>query len=119
MITTGGIHLDSQAPFNMRDPAGDPSFREIPADTPPDHLVITHNYYDHSDAQRDINIVFPLEGVQLLKQSREIGDVNHRHFSFMGHITNHHVQTLINDTAPRVVAALKEDGVDIVILTPA
>lgn len=119
MITTGGIHLDNQAPFNMRDPAGDPSFREIPADTPPDHLVITHNYYDHSDAQRDINIVFPLEGVQLLKQSREIGDVNHRHFSFMGHITNHHVQTLINDTAPRVAAALKEDGVDIVILTPA
>ena len=103
----------------MQDPAGDPSFREIPADTPVDHLVITHNYYDHSDAQRDINILFPLEGVQKLKRSGEIGDVNYRHFSFMGHITHQHLKTLISDTAPQVAAALKQDGVDVVILTPA
>ena len=103
----------------MQDPAGDPSFREIPADTPADHLVITHNYYDHSDAQRDVNVIFPVEAVRSLEQFKEIGSVNHRHFSFMGHITNHHLKTLINDTAPCVAAALKKDGVDVVILTPA
>ena len=119
LVTTGGVHLRSQSPFNMQDPSGDPTFREIPADISPENLTITHAYYDHSDADQDINIVLPIERVLDLKKLGEIGDVNRRHFSFMGHITNHHVNTLMRDTAPQVASALKADGVDIVILTPA
>jgi len=119
LVTTGGVHLKSQKPFNMKDPAGDPTFREIPADTQTEDLTITHNYYDHADADKDVNIVFPIERVQELNQSNEIGDVNYRHFSFMGHIMHHHIKTLMKETAPRVAAALKSDEVDIVILTPA
>ena len=119
LVTTAGVHLASQNPFDMKDPAGDPTFREIPADTRPADLTITHNYYDHPDADKDVNIVFPIERVQELKQSNEIGAVNYRHFSFMGHILQHHINTLMKETAPRVAAALKSDHVDIVILTPA
>jgi D-proline reductase (dithiol) PrdB len=119
LITTGGVHLKSQPSFDMLDPGGDPSFRQIPADAIPDQLVITHNYYDHRDANRDVNIIFPLEGARQLKALNEIGAVNYRHFSFMGHILDQHIETLINDTAPRVAAALKNDSVDIVVLTPA
>ena len=119
LVTTGGVHLKSQKPFDMKDPSGDPTFREIPGDTRPADLTITHNYYDHADADKDINIVFPIERVQELKQSEEIGDVNHRHFSFMGHIMHRHIKTLMKETAPRVAAVLKSDKVDIVILTPA
>jgi len=119
LVTTGGVHLKSQKPFNMKDPSGDPTFREIPADTRPADLTITHNYYNHADADKDINIIFPIERVQELKQSNEIGDVNYRHFSFMGHIMHHRIKTLMKETAPRVAAALKSDNVDIVILTPA
>ena len=119
LVTTGGVHLVSQPPFNMKDPSGDPIFREIPADTPCKNLKITHDYYDHSDADTDINIVFPIERVLELKKFGDIGEVNHRHFSFMGHITNRHIHTLMTATAPQVASALKADGVDIVILTPA
>jgi D-proline reductase (dithiol) PrdB len=119
LITTGGVHLRSQPPFDMEDPAGDPSFREIPADIPVHDLKITHNYYDHSDADKDVNIVFPIVRIKDLKRTGDIGQTNHRHFSFMGHITGHLKETLINETAPRVAAELKKDGVDIVILTPA
>ena len=119
LVTTSGVHLHSQTPFNMKDSTGDATFREIPAETSRENLTITHDYYDHSDADKDINIVFPLERVLDLKKLAEIGDVNYRHFSFMGHITNHHVHTLMRDTAPQVASALKADGVDIVILTPA
>ncbi len=118
-MTTAGVHLASQKPFDMKDPSGDPTFREIPADVRPEDLIITDNYYDHTDADKDVNIVFPIERVQELKDSHEIGDVNYRHFSFMGHILQHHIQTLMKETAPRVAAALKSDKVDIVILTPA
>jgi D-proline reductase (dithiol) PrdB len=119
LVTTGGVHLLSQPPFNMKDPAGDPTFREIPAATAKKNLAITHDYYDHSDADKDINIVFPIERVLDLKKFGDIGDVNHRHFSFMGHITDQHVHALMRDTAPQVASALKADGVNIVILTPA
>jgi D-proline reductase (dithiol) PrdB len=119
LITTGGVHLRSQTPFNMADPAGDPTFREIPANTSPNDLSITHNYYDHADADKDINIVLPIERVQDLKKFGEIGDINARHFSFMGHIKQHHIDTLVNNTAPKVAEALSLDGVDIAILTPA
>jgi D-proline reductase (dithiol) PrdB len=103
----------------MADPAGDPTFREIPANTSPNDLFITHNYYDHADADKDINIVLPIERVQNLKRAGDIHDVNRRHFSFMGHIKQHHIDTLVNNTAPKVAEALRLDGVDIAILTPA
>jgi len=119
LITTGGVHLSSQQPFNMKDPSGDPTFREIPADTTPNNLTITHIYYDHTDADKDINIVFPIERIRLLKNSGEIGSVNHRHFSFMGHIRSNHIEPLLKETAPRVANKLKEDEVDAAILTPA
>ncbi len=103
----------------MSDPAGDPTFREIPAASALADLTITHNYYDHADADKDINIILPVERAIDLEKTGEIGNVNHRHFSFMGHITGPHMDRLIKKTAPGVVSLLKADNVDIVILTPA
>ncbi|PYO55908.1 MAG: hypothetical protein DMD83_17200, partial [Candidatus Rokuibacteriota bacterium] len=60
LVTTAGVHLESDPPFDMNDPEGDPSFREIPSDVDPRLLTITHNYYDHAAADRDINVVLPL-----------------------------------------------------------
>jgi D-proline reductase (dithiol) PrdB len=119
LITTGGVHLPSQASFDMRNPSGDASFREIPADTPAEELLITHNYYDHSDADRDVNILFPIERLRELEQFGEIGSANRRHFSFMGHITGERIDVLVNETVPKVVDGLVKDSVDAVILTPA
>lgn len=119
LITTAGVHLKQDAPFNMRDPAGDPTFREFPSDIAPGAWTITHNYYDHSDADKDINVVMPFERLRELTQSKEIGSIGARHFSFMGHILPPHLRTLMDTTAPQVARLLKHDGVDIAILTPA
>lgn len=119
LITTGGVHLRSQPSFDMFDPNGDPTFREIPSQTPMNDLIISHNYYDHSDADKDVNIVFPIERVQELKAAGDIGDVNLRHFSLMGHILGNAIDTLKNDSAPQVARMLNEDAVDIVLLIPA
>jgi len=119
LVTTGGIYLKTQPPFDMQARDGDPTFREIPAEATQADLAISHDYYDNRDAVRDINIVFPLERVRLLEQFGEIGKVNHRHFSFMGHISNHHIDTLISETAPGVAEKLREDSVDMALLTPA
>lgn len=119
LITTGGIHLTSQPPFDMDDPEGDPSFREIPISVDKQDLIITHNYYDHRDADADVNVVLPLDILKELETEHFIGSASERAFAFMGHITGKHIETLINETAPMVASYLKEDGVDIAFLTPA
>jgi D-proline reductase (dithiol) PrdB len=119
LITTGGIHLKSQSGFNMLDPDGDPTFREIPSNVYPEDLTITHNYYDHADADKDINIIFPFERIRELRASGEIGGISHRHISFMGHIRGRHIDTLMSSTSQAAARILKDDSADIVLLTPA
>jgi D-proline reductase (dithiol) PrdB len=84
-----------------------------------DDLMITHNYYDHQDADQDINVVFPIKRLKEFEAEGMIGQVAPRHFSFMGHILGHHIESLVNRTGPEVAKMLKADGVDAVFLTPA
>ncbi len=118
LVTTGGVHLRNQTPFNMADSHGDPTFRDIPTTTPRSQLTITHDYYDHSDAERDLNILYPLDLFHELAEQRIIGSLA-TGYSFMGHIEPPHVETLIHKTAPTVASKLKQDRVDCVLLTPA
>jgi D-proline reductase (dithiol) PrdB len=118
IVTTSGVHHKDQHPFDMDDNDGDPSFRKIDIKRPLNDLMITHDYYDHSDADKDINIVFPVERLREFRRWGLIGGVADKHYSFMGHIDGRHIKTLINDNAPEVAKRLKEDDVDIVILTP-
>jgi D-proline reductase (dithiol) PrdB len=119
LVSTAGVHRRAQPAFDMRDPDGDPTFREIPRDTRRDQLVITHDYYDHRDADRDLNIVLPLDRLAELAAAGDIGAVAPRHFSFMGHIDRRHIRTLQVQSAPAVARALLADRVDAVLLAPA
>ena len=118
LITTGGVHLREQPPFAMNDPRGDPSYRVIPADTPYVRLTITHDYYDHRDAERDLNILFPLELFRDLARRGQIGSLA-TCYSFIGHIEPPHVTTLLRRIAPQVAGVLKQEQVEAVLLTPA
>lgn len=118
IVTTAGVHHADQEPFDMNDPHGDPHFREIDIRRPLSSLMITHDYYDHSDADRDINIVFPIERLREFKSYGIIGRVADIHYGFMGHIDGQHIEKLIKETAPEVARRLKADNVDVVLLTP-
>ena len=119
LVTTAGVHLKSQLPFDMENKDGDPTWREIPSSVDLEDLMITHNYYDHHDADQDINVVFPVERLRELEADGVIGGISPRHFSFMGHITGRHLDTLIKRTGPEVARILKGDSADAVFLTPA
>lgn len=118
LVTTAGVHLKNQQPFNMIDNEGDPTFREIPGNIPISELMITHKYYDHTEADMDINIVFPLERLFEMKKRGEIGEVAESHYGLMGHILGRHLKTLVEKTAPEIARRIKESGVDVVLLTP-
>ena len=118
LVTTAGVHLASQKPFDMKDPDGDPTYRGIPSQSPRDAYTITHDYYDHSDADTDLNIVFPIDRLREMAEAGEIGSLATVNYGFMGHIDGPHIDTLVKKTAPEVAALLKGDGVDVVLLTP-
>lgn len=118
LITTAGVHLPDQLPFDNEVRGGDCSWRELRADVDVQKLKIAHrsSAFDHTGALEDRNLVFPLDRLRELVACGEIGALNHRHFSFMGSITA--PRRLITKTAPEVAAKLLQDGVDAVLLVP-
>ena len=119
LVTTAGIHHAGQPPFNMSDKDGDPGFRELDGATLFDAFRITHDYYDHSDADRDPNVVLPLVPLQELVAEGVLGGLAETHYGFMGHIDGRHILTLIEVQAQEVARRLKQDRVDLVLLAPA
>jgi len=119
LVSTAGVHLRTQTPFDMHNPLGDPSFREIPATVSPEELMITHDYYDHRDADQDINIVFPWQRLRELVRQGMVGGVSPVHIGFMGHIDGALVATLQQRTAPAAAKVLVQSQVDVALLFPA
>ncbi len=118
LVTTAGVHRRDQRPFDMQDPEGDPGFREIPASSPAAELMITHDYYDHRAADRDLNVVFPWQRLAELAREGIIGQVAPFHYGFMGHLLGRHLETLVGVSAPEVARRLLARGVEVVLLTP-
>jgi D-proline reductase (dithiol) PrdB len=119
LVTTAGVHRKGDPPFDMEDKEGDPSYRVIPRGAERDALCITHDYYDHRDADKDINIVLPLDRLRELVREGVVGEEAPLHYSFMGHIDGHHIARLLTQTAPDAARQLTHEQVDAVVLTPA
>ena len=118
LVTTAGIHHGYQKPFNMQDPTGDSTYRMIDTETIAQDYLITHDYYDHRDADKDLNIVFPVARLKEMAADGIVGSVAGHHVSFMGHIKDAHLESLIEKYAPEVAARFVQDHVDAVLLTP-
>jgi len=119
LVTTSGVHLTNEPAFNMVDKEGDPSFRVIPWPPSEEEITFTHDYYDHSDAEKDINVAIPVAPLQQCIEEGIIGSAASKIYSFMGHIIGKHLPTLVKESASNVVRQLHEDKVDIVVLSPA
>ncbi|GAB6270453.1 MAG: glycine/sarcosine/betaine reductase selenoprotein B family protein [Smithellaceae bacterium] len=115
LISSGGIYRSDQAPF---DPVkNDITFREIPADTDINDLKTSHDYYDHQDADKDVNCVFPLERLRELAAGGFIRELAETNFTFMGRIFRK--SALLNEMIPALIARLKAMKVDLAFLVPA
>lgn len=117
LITMGGLHLPSQAPFGDENNRGDPSFRELPRTLKTGEYGIAHSHYSHASVDQDINVLLPLDIFGELERDGIIGSLAQTHYSFMGSLPN--PIPLIADTAPDVASRLKRDAVDICVLAPA
>jgi D-proline reductase (dithiol) PrdB len=114
LITTAGVHLKSQEVFAVE--AGDTSIRLIPSNVKEDDLMISHTHFDRTDADEDINCVFPLFRLRELASEGHIGGVAPTHYGLMGYIPD--TKSLIEDSIPMIIKRLQDEGVDAVILNP-
>jgi D-proline reductase (dithiol) PrdB len=118
LLTAAGVHLARQPPFDMTDPDGDPTFRVLPPTPAADDLTITHDYYDHSAADRDVNCVLPLDRLRELAARGVVGDVAPRHVSFMGHLAGARLEAFVREQAPAIARLFVDDGVHVVVAAP-
>lgn len=112
LVSTGGVHLNSDRPFNLN---GDATFRVIPKRAAAVDLAISHQAYDRTDALRDINLVFPLERLRELEDEGVIGELAEDHYGFglMGSAAR--LVPALREVARRI----KEADVDLALLVPA
>jgi D-proline reductase (dithiol) PrdB len=116
LVTAGGVHLKDQEPFNIADELGDLGYRVFPEDVDSSHLMVTHHHYDHSDADQDINVVFPIDVLRDLQAEGFIRDVARKHIGYMGYTMQ--LKAMYEGTAREIANEIdKGSRADAVILT--
>jgi D-proline reductase (dithiol) PrdB len=79
---------------------------------------INDSYYNHDDADQDLNCVFPIDRLRELVKAGVLGDIAPRFWSgFMGRIYNR--TKLIEESIPAFIKCLREDEVDLLVAAPA
>ncbi|HYK06062.1 MAG TPA: hypothetical protein VE974_30245 [Thermoanaerobaculia bacterium] len=111
LISTAGLHLADQEPFDRATPAGDCSCRRIAADADLSRLRIWWDTDQHQPGSQDLNSAFPLA---LLREKYGVAAT---HYSFSGAIPD--PRPLLGQTAPAVATELTADAVDAVLIAPS
>jgi len=118
LVTTAGVHLAAQPPFDVDAALGDPSYREIPGDVDLDQLRVAHTHYPTDRARADINVVFPLARLREAAAAGGIGALAPRHLGF-GFCALTRALVGEPDGSARLAAALlRDDAVDLALLVP-
>lgn len=117
LLTSGGVSRCAMPPFDP-DARNDLRLDTIERDVPSDQFQIHDSYYDHSDADRDLNCIFPIDRLREMARDGEIGHVSRRLWSgFMGRIYKR--QAVLEDKAPAFARELRRDEVDLLVAVPA
>ena len=119
VVTTAGLHLAGDRPFDVDSAHGDPSFRSFPSEAEHSDLRVSHTHFSRRYFDADPNVILPLDCL------RELADNGVLHlaprffsFGFAGKLTRELVDPE-RGTAPRLAAELHDDGVDLALLVPA
>ena len=114
IVTTAGLRTDGQAHWQP----GDQSFSVF--DHQARNLTLAHfsPNFDRSGFALDLNVVYPIDRLNELAARQVIGSVASKHISFMGAQLDHTLSTMRLDSGPAAARMLREDGVDVVLLTP-
>ncbi|HXN91539.1 MAG TPA: hypothetical protein VN906_08640 [Candidatus Sulfotelmatobacter sp.] len=124
LLTSAGIYLKrSQPPFDLdgeraRPDWGDPSWRSIPAVAEKGELGVGHLHINGADILADPEIALPTRLLEQLAGEGVVGGAVANHVSVMG-FQERALSDWRQTTAPAIVAHLREQGADALVLAPA
>ena len=116
-LSTSGVQTKDSLRFDTAHPVGDFTFRRVPSDASPDDLEIHQLKYPTFGAERDLNVIFPIERLRELSASGRIGALNRWFYTFIGY--NMDPERVEQTLAKDVARALVDDEVDIALAAPA
>lgn len=114
IVTTAGVHRRDDRPFGP----GEQTYRVIASGTPAAEIVQSHTSlgFDRVAIMRDLNISFPVDRLRELVARGELGGLAPSNYSFMG--AQREVVRIERETGPEVGRRLREEGVDLALITP-
>ena len=115
IVTTAGLRPNGHVALWQ---PTDASFTVLPADARDVQLSHFSPNFDRTGFAADLNVVYPIDRLHEMAATGEIGSVASRHLSFMGAQTDATFTTMLVDSGPSAARILREDGVDVVLLTP-
>jgi D-proline reductase (dithiol) PrdB len=114
--TCGAYRRGVDCPFDATNYYGDPSFKEIPGDTPPAALDFAHAHYDRTHVTQDANIGFPLTHLRALEAEGSLRRFVDPAISFSGYLPQ--PRQLLKETAPAAARRLLEVDAQAALLVP-
>lgn len=118
LVTTTGVYVEGQEPFDVDAALGDSTYRVIPSDVEVSALRIAHTHYPLDRAEKDINVIFPVERLRELAEEGALGSLAGDFYSYGFDL---HVKELVDPetgSAHDIARAYEEEGVDAVLITP-
>jgi D-proline reductase (dithiol) PrdB len=112
IVTTAGLRLDGGL---WRESQG-----FVALSSAERNLTLAHasSNFDRTGFATDLNVVYPADRLDEMAAAGSIGSVASQHLSFMGAQPDHNLETLRLDTGPAAAKLLRDDGVNVVLLTP-
>jgi D-proline reductase (dithiol) PrdB len=118
LITTSGAYLkDSQEPYDSDDDLGDYSIRTFPMDTAFDALGYSHSHYDHTDVNKDPQVLLPLRHLEGFAAEGMIGELIPTVVSYMGYQPD--AGRTVRELIPQVVDIALAEKAHAALLGPA
>jgi D-proline reductase (dithiol) PrdB len=114
IVTTAGLHRRGDTPFGP----GEQGYRVIPSDLPAAEIIQSHTSigFDRAPIMRDLNISFPIDRLRELVARGALGGLGPNHYSFMGALRD--AARLEKETGPEVGRRLRDEGVELALITP-
>ena len=118
LVTSAGLHLRDDKPFISDPKGGDSSYRVLPRCTPAADIIQSHVSigFDHTSIYRDINVTYPINRLEELREQGVIGSLADNYYSFMGALRD--ASKVYSETGPEVARRMLDEGVEVVFLTP-
>ena len=123
LLTSAGIYLKgSQPSFDLereqtRPEWGDPSWRPIQAAAKPEDLGVAHLHINDEDLLADPEIALPMNLLGELASEGVVGGAAAEHVAVMGY-QDRSLRDWRDKTAPEVIAHLRSQSADGLILAP-